>query len=124
MRYTPRQYAKALHAALIKKTPDERKQILQGFVNSLLKRKSQSRLGLIVKAYEKEYLTFSGMRKVEVESVSGLSKSIRQEIEAILGKKTFFIDKTTPALLAGIRLLVDNELLVDASAKSALDKLF
>ncbi len=124
MRYTPKQYATALLQALDKKSSTEKKKILQQFMSLVSKRGDSARLGLIVRESEKQYLKNVGLKKVVLESVDSMPARVKKDIEEILGKNIIFEEKTNPNLLAGIKVLVNDELLVDASAVTQLRKLF
>ena len=124
MRYSLKQYASVLLSALDGKSEKERKEILRRFVDILAKNRDITRLGAILREVEREYLKKSGMKKVWVESVSPLSAGLRKEIEAAVGGKTYLHEKINPSLLGGIRILINDELLIDASARRQIDKLF
>mgnify|MGYP003394656396 FL=1 len=64
------------------------------------------------------------MRKVRIESAAPVSAQLKKEISEILGKKIVLEEKTRPDLLAGIKILVDDELLIDATGKRQLERIF
>lgn len=124
MKYRVTQYAQALHAALKNEPASKQKEIMRRFVVLLGRHRMSAKSGLIVSAYEKIVLRESGMRKVKIESAAPITEHLKKEISGILGKKILIEEKMNPELLAGIKILVDNELLIDASAKRQLEKLF
>jgi len=124
MKYSPRQYAAALRAALEEKSGHERKEILKNFVRALARARTLAKLPVILREVEKQALAAEGLKKVEVESASPVDEKTRKEIERRLGHKIFLKEKINPELLAGIRILVDDETLIDASAKRQLEKMF
>ena len=124
MKYSPKQYASALLLALGEKSSAERKKILHKFLSLVSKRGDSSRLGMIMKEAEKQYLRGAGLKKVILESADSVSAKIKKEVEEILGKNIILEEKLNPDLLAGIKILVDNELLIDASAETQVRKLF
>lgn len=124
MRYTPRQYAAAFVAALKGKKRDEQREMIRRLLSLVSKRGDSPRLGLILNEIEKKYFKDAGVKKVDVESVSPLSAAVKKEIEAVIGGDIFLREKITPGLLAGMKLLVDDETLIDASAEAQLKKLF
>lgn len=124
MKYRTAQYAQALHAA-VKDVPEQKqKEIMRRFAALLGRHRVSGKSDLIVAAYEKIVLQESGMRKVTIESVAPVSEQLKKEIIELLGKKIFIEEEAHPELLAGIKILVDNELLIDASAKRQLEKIF
>lgn len=124
MRYSPKQYASALLFALEKKSAVERKKIFQQFLSLVNKKGDSSRLGLIVRETERQYLKNEGLKKVTLESADPVSAKVRKEVEEILGRDIILEEKINPELIAGIKILVNDELLIDASAENQLRRLF
>lgn len=123
MKYAIRQYAQALLGALEDKSGRERDEIMKRFLFIVRKNKDWPKLDRILQEAERQLLRKQGIRKVEVESTTPLSRGLRKEIEKILGKKLVLEEKIKPEILAGIKILIDGELLIDASAKRRLDLL-
>jgi len=124
MGYSPRQYALALGAALTKKTAEERKNILRNFLRLIVKNKDLPRLNFIINEVERDERKTKGILKVELTSSGKISTELKKDVKKILGKKILFEEKTDPGLSAGLKILVENETLIDATAKHQLDKLF
>lgn len=124
MKYTPKQYAAALIAALKEKKGEERKKTMRRFLALVVRKGDGGKLGLMVREFEKQYLRQEGLKKVALESAGPVSDKLREELETIFGKNIFLQEKINPRLLAGVKILVNDELLVDASAEIQLQKLF
>lgn len=124
MKYTPKQYAAAFLAALEGKSKIEREKIVRRLVENVARRGDSPRLGMIVGAIEEAHLKKEGVSKIEVEAPEALSAQVRKEIEGVLGKKTLLKEKINPAALAGLRILVNDEILIDATAETQIKKLF
>lgn len=124
MKYTARQYGEALFVSLKEKSGAERKAILKKFLSILRRNRDMHSLGLILKEAEERLLKEENIRKVDVESAAPLSENIRKEIENIMRKNILLKERVNPDLLAGIKMLMDGEILIDATAKRRLDKLF
>lgn len=124
MKYTNKQYASGLLEALEGKPEKKQKEIVRRFLLVLTKNRDWSRLEGIFEEAERICLKEAGLKKVYVETPSSVYPVLKKEIQKILGKKIFFSAKTKPALFGGVRILIDNELLIDASAKRQLDKIF
>ena len=90
----------------------------------LLKNNDFSHLNSILGKVEKLYLTEEGVEKIYVESASPLSKNLREEIESALGKKVLINEKVRPNLLAGVRIILNEEILIDATGTQRLAKIF
>lgn len=124
MKYTTIQYAAALSLALKGRNRTERKKILERFLGILRKERDGAKLERILKAAEMLHLRESGLRKVRVDAASVLPKSIKTEIKKLFGGKIYMEERENPELLAGLRIWVDEEIFIDASAKRQLEKLF
>jgi len=124
VKYYPRQYALALRAALKEKTAKEQKNILRHFLRLIVKNKDLSKLNLIINEVEREGRKTKGILKVEISSSHLPSEGFKTKLKKILGKKIFFVDKIDPNLLAGLKILIEDETLIDATAKNQLVRLF
>ena len=124
MRYSIRQYAEAMLLALEDKNKQERREVTGRFLAVLRKKRDWGKLAQIVRALELLYLKKAGFHKVILESAAPAGGKIRLEVKKILGKKIFLEERVNPELMAGIRILVDEELFIDASAKRRLDAIF
>lgn len=124
MRYTTGQYASALTEALADASAATRPQMIRRFMQMLRKNRDTRRLAAIMRKMEKQSLADQGMQKVAVASASPLAPEIKKEIAAGLDKKPLWEETVDPAMLAGIRILIDDELLIDASARRRLDRMF
>ncbi len=123
MKYRASQYAEALFEALEGKKSEERAGIIRSFVRMLFWHRVIGKSQSILAAYEKLILRDQGMRKVRIESPGRISDQLKRDIREILGAKIHWEEKENPDLLAGIRILVDDELLIDASAKRHVDRM-
>jgi len=124
MKYSNKQYAQALQGALTGKDEKKQKAVLKRFVQKLHQQRGIYRLNLILKEYEKKYLQEKGFIKVQLEYPEQLPAGIKKEVEKELKHKIYFLEKTNPKLLGGIKILINDEILVDATAKRQLDKIF
>lgn len=124
MRYSPRQYAAALLSLLKGKPEVVQQRLLRRFLVLVGQKGDGRRLGLILKEVEKQTLHEQGLKKVLVETTDPITIQIKKGIEAVLGKSILIQEKINPRLLAGIKILINDEILVDASAESQLRKLF
>ncbi|MDP3771939.1 MAG: F0F1 ATP synthase subunit delta [bacterium] len=124
MRYRITHYAEALDRALENKKPEEQKKIVRNFLYLLQRHRMLPRLNRIVEAYERHALKRRGMRKVVMEYANGKIDAMKNEIEKMLGKKIVINAVENPRILAGVRLLIDDEILIDASARHQMEKMF
>jgi F0F1-type ATP synthase delta subunit len=124
MKYTPSQYAAALTDALESAAPEARRDILRRFMRILARNKDTRRLGAILRQVARRSLAARGLRKVSVTSASPLPPRTKKDIEAALGTGALWEEAVDPAILGGVRILVDDELLIDATARRRLDRMF
>ncbi len=124
MKYRIAQYAAALRGALTDKKPEEQRAIARRFAAILARHRMIGKTDLILKAYEKLARRKTGTRHVRIESPDPVGEEVKKEIRNVLGAKIYFEEVLRPDLLAGAKILVDDELLIDASAKRQLDRMF
>ena len=124
MKYRISQYAQALHTALDGKKKTEQHAIARRFAGVLIRRRMIAKSHLILAAYEKLVLCARGERKVRIESAGPVPEQLKKEIRGVLDAKIHFEELVNPELLAGAKILVDDELLIDASAKKQIERMF
>lgn len=124
MKYTPLQYAQSFLSALKNKPENEQKKMIGSFLYILKKNRNWHERGRIFREIEKQFLKESGIKKVSVETPSPVSKEMKKEIEKIFGGKIFWRERVKSDLCAGIRIEINDETLIDGTAKNRLKKLF
>ena len=124
MKYSPKQYAACLLEALEGKPEKARKEIMARFLGLLLKGGDWKKSNDILCETEKLVLKKNGLKKVRAEAPQQIPALLKDEIEKIIGRKIYFSPKVNPSLLGGIKILVDDELLIDASARRQIEKMF
>lgn len=78
----------------------------------------------IIEEAEKEYFRKEGISKVVAETAGEAPSSIKKDIEEALHKKVDLVSSVNPGIIGGIKILIDDETLIDASVKTQLNKLF
>lgn len=124
MKYTVKQYAEALYGALEKKKAKEAAEITRRFFSIVRKNGDSPRMELIFRAFQKEYLKQKKLRAVDIEMASAVPARVKRDIKTILGGEIVFTESENPAVGAGIRITVDEDILIDASAKKQLEKIY
>lgn len=124
MRHAPAQYAEALFEALEGASPEARKERIARFLRLLERERAKHLLRKVLIRYEKIFLRRKGLRKVDVESARPLSDAVRKDIEDALESPVLLTETVNPELLAGVRITLDDSVLIDASAKSKIANLF
>ena len=124
MKYTILQYAAALASALEDKTPTERKHIAARLFRHMTEARALKYLPRVVQEAERILRRKQGIHMAEVETPAPLSTAHRRSIERALGSKAIITEKINPLLLAGVRMVIDEETLIDATASRRLETLF
>ncbi len=124
MKYSSQHYARALVEVLDAIPARERTGAIRRFVGILARRGALASLGRILNECEKLLWRRSGRRKVEIQSTTPLDASVRRAIRRSLGKDIVAVETVRPEILGGMRIIIDDEILIDASAKQSVDMLF
>ena len=124
MKYSALQYATALASALEDKTPTERKRIAANLFRHMTAARALKHLDRVVQEAERRMRRRQGIHMAEVETPAPLSTARRRSIERALGSKAIITEKINPLLLAGVRMVIDEEILIDATAHRRLTTLF
>ena len=122
MKYTPKQYAEALHQVISETAPAGQDKVLDNFAALL---REDAAFGLMDEI-EKEYLRLSGIRTAEVTSASPLGSreeaAIIERLNAYVGGKVELRKKVDEGILGGVVIRMDDELL-DGSVRKNLNDL-
>ncbi len=124
MKYSVKQYAATLLDSLKDKPPKQQNEIIRRFLLALAKNKDWSRLAAILRELEKRYFEQEKLKKVSVETVSPITPHLEKEIKSVFGSRAFLMAKTNSEILGGLKILINDEILIDASAKRQLDNMF
>ena len=124
MKHTVRQYAEAFLGALHEKKEKERAQVIKGLLETLRRNGDKSKLTLILNETEKQYYKNQNVHKIKLSSVFPVHDSTKKEILKSMGNGVVADEVIDASLLGGIKILVDDEILIDATAKRQLERLF
>lgn len=129
MQYTSKQYSQALWELTEKKSPKERKVILDNFIKLLKKQKDFRKIDFIEKEFEGIYLAKKNLLKAEITSSYPLSKisiaKIKKFISSFFSHKINLITlsyKINKDLIGGFQIKTEDNL-IDASTQNLLKKL-
>ncbi len=124
MRYSVKQYAATLVSALQGKSDKDEKKVIANFFDLLRRNGDFVKRREIFKEIERVVRKSDGVRKVVLETASPVSPETKREVEKNLGAKAVFEESINPDVIGGIKLLIDDEYLIDATVKHQLDKMF
>ncbi len=124
MRYKISQYADALVEALDGATDETARTRTRAFVALLQKHQMLGRAERIAGMVERRLAKRAGVTRITLESAAALSPAFRTELSELFGDKVWIAEHVQPDLLAGVRIVIDDETLIDASGKRRLATLF
>lgn len=124
MKYKATQYADALVEALEGADQETSRTRIRTFIELLKRHQMLGKADSIVRAAVRKLAARAGMRRVVLQSADAPSETLRKEITDLFDGKVWLEEKVQPDLLAGIRVLIDDEILVDASGKQQLTQMF
>ncbi len=119
-----RVYREAYLKALDKKSPAVEKQITTRFLSRLVRDRALSKIGQIEKGIRRAHMKNSGRSEIAVESAAKLDQKYRRELAHMFGEHALIRETVSPDLIAGARILVDDELLIDATGRKVLRDMF
>ena len=124
MRYKTGQYAEALVQAIEGAAPEIVHVRIRAFAQLLKKHRMLGKAEAIARAAERRLAQRTGVRRVSLESPAPVPATLQKEIAGLFHGKVWIEGKVRPELLAGIRILIDDETLIDASGIGRLSHIF
>ena len=124
MKYKTGQYAEALVDALADVNSETARTRIRSFVELLSKRQMLRKAESIAHTAERLLAKRAGVRRISLESADAPSEACRKDIGDLFDGKVWIKEKVRPDLLCGIRVLIDDEILIDASGKRQLAQIF
>ena len=123
MKYSAQTYARAFVLAVREKTvaPDD---AVRRFVAIVTRNGDRSSLRKITSEAERIALQEQGGRKVVIESARPLGRKALEEFKKEFGAPDVVEEELNPELIAGVRLTIGGEWMIDATLAGKLKKLF
>ena len=123
MNHQTYQYARALLE--MRETYGEKRieTLANKFVQFLKKRGTLSLGFAILREYERLRRQKLGIRSIVVATAMAPSPDLSERVKAMLGGTLEIEECYEPSLLAGMRIIVNDELMIDGSLKSHIDSL-
>lgn len=120
MKHKPNVYAKALAEIMVAKKDNGK--IVNNFLKLLEKNGDLKKAKQIVSLAEKLYLQKIGRNKIILETARKIN---HKEISSkVFKEKDIVQEKINPELIAGIKIIVNNEKQLDFSLKKKLEEIF
>jgi len=124
MRYQAKDYAEAFLEVVEGKSGEEQRLMMKRFLDTVKKFGDAGNLKKIFAAVELVLTKERGGKEVVVESAREIPVALHKELETKFKSEDLVRERINPALIAGVRVLIDGEWMVDASLKRRLEKLF
>ena len=124
MKYSPSIYAKALSEVAIDPTADKRANVLvKNFLKLVEKNNDQHQLKKIFQETEKLVREKTGKRKVVLETARPIKK-LDSAVKKIIKKGDILEEKINPDLIAGLKIILNDEKQFDGSMAKKIKQLF
>lgn len=124
MRYPTHIYAKALAEAILTAKKGEEDAVANRFLALLRRSGDEVHLRKIVEKAARLVEGKRGIRKVTLGMARPLTNAQKKTVGSFLKTGDVVEERIDAALIAGIRITVDDELQLDGSLKGKLDKMF
>lgn len=124
MRYPTHIYAKALAEVIETSKPEDTDKIVKNFMNLIQKNGDEVHMEKILEETTRFTRKSSGIRKIVVESARELSPRNREGVATFTKPGDVVVENIKPDLVAGIRIIIDDETQLDGTLKGKLDKVF
>jgi F0F1-type ATP synthase delta subunit len=127
MKYPAHIYAKALAEVIVAAEgagEKEQDAIVARLVAFVRKNGDEAHLRKIVEEAARFVRGKSGVRKVMMETARPLGAQQKKKLAAFIKTGDVVVEKINPELVAGVKIIVNDELQFDGSLKGKLDKLF
>jgi len=124
MKFSSKQYAKALFDAVSETAPKDHDAVLDNFVKILSENGDLGKFGEIDKEFRKLKLSSQGIKEAEVTTATKaeMNNKIVDEINKAVGGKLEINHKVDESLIGGVVVRVDDTL-IDASVRTQLNNL-
>lgn len=123
MKIKTQTYAKLLVELMSKKKTDaELTKTTNGFLKLLIKNGDVKKAKEVLLLAEKLWLKKNNQRKVILETARVINQ--KDLIKSFAKKGDIIEEKVDPAIIAGIKIIINSEKQLDFSLKSKLDKIF
>jgi F0F1-type ATP synthase delta subunit len=124
MKYPVAIYAKALSLAIIEAGPAGEDGVVRNFTELLRKNGDGAGAKKIIKEAWRVVRAKQGLREVVLESARPLSEKHGKSLRGFAGPKDAVVERVNVELIAGVRIVVNDEREFDGSLQGKLNKLF
>ena len=122
-RYTAKQYATALFDALADAKAGERDSVVRRFAQTVVKNYDRAQLPKIMMQLKKLERAKAGRHEVVLTSARPLTREIVSEIKHKVGNSSGITEIVDPEVLGGLKVLINDELVIDGTYKTRVARL-
>ncbi len=124
MKYSSHFYAKALAEVIAATKPAHEAQVAKNFLALVRKNGDEAHLRRILEEAGKLVRAKEGTRRVTLETARTLGHAQKESLKSFIKRGDVIEEKIDPELVAGVRIIVDDETQFDGSLRGKLDRLF
>lgn len=124
MKYPTHIYAKALADVIRTSKAADSSKIVKNFIRLVQKNGDDVHLEKILEETARFARKNSGVRKIVIESARELSPQGKKKVSSFTKLGDVVVENIVPDLVAGIRVIIDDEIQLDETLKGKLDKVF
>jgi F0F1-type ATP synthase delta subunit len=124
MKYSAHIYAKALAEAMAMPHGKSHDEIRRNFLDILRSHGDEAHLSKILAETERILRAKDGTKKFSVHVARAQRKSAREFVKQMMGPHDVAEEEIDPSLVAGMKVIVNEEMVFDGSLRSKLDILF
>lgn len=125
MKYAPKIYARAFTEIAAREIPaNEEKKVIANFLSLIKKNGDWRNLEKIINECESGLAAKTGRKRILIETAHPIPQETKKLAAQIAGKNDLVEQKINPALVAGVRITIDDTKQLDMSLKGKIDRLF
>lgn len=125
MKYKAKDYAKALvELLLLKATSVDEKKLLALFLKLLEKNGDTGKAKEIIILAEALFFKKTGRKKIILETARKMDLKQRDSLASLIKEGDIFQEKINKDLIAGVKIIVDNERQLDVSMLKKIQQIF
>lgn len=123
MRYSVKKYTEALYEAVKGVRVSEQEKLVEVFISLITRYNDRSLLPRIIEHYGKLRRKKEGISKVEITMAKKVPAKVKLEIERKVGESEI-VEKIDPEVLGGVKLIINDEYLIDGTFQGRVEKLY
>lgn len=121
MRYTPKQYAAALFESLQEKGANV-DVVVKNFAKVIAANYDRALLPKVLMQLKKLERTKAGRHDVVLTSARPLERDVVAQVKKKVGENSGIVEVVDPKVLGGVRILVNDELVIDGTMKTRIER--